>query len=140
DRSLVPRFDGGRVKQLVYACPNDGTETATRDGRGWKLQDAVADDATIDATISALRAAQWHRSGPASLAGQTRCTLQIDGQTIAIGGDLQGADQTWVVRGTQALLVDSWVAHALAPGRLALHRRHPLADVAIDPHQHGIWI
>ena len=21
-----------------------------------------------------------------------------------------------------------------------MHRRHPLADVAIDPHQHGIWI
>lgn len=140
DRALVPNFDDGKVKQLVYTCPNDGTETATRDGHGWKLQDAVADDATIDATISALRAAQWHRSGPVSLASQTHCTLQFDGQTIAIGGDLQGADQTWVVRGTQALLVDSWVAHALAPGRLALHRRHPLADVAIDPHEHGVWI
>ena len=140
DRSLLPRFDETRVKELTYTCPDDGTETAVRDGTGWKLQDAVADAATIDATLSALRAARWHRSGAVTLAGQTHCTLKIDEATIAIGRPLEGTDQTWIVRGNRAYLVDGWVAHALAPGRLALHVRRPLAEAKVDPHSNGIWI
>jgi hypothetical protein len=140
DRSLLPRFDDSNVKELTYTCPNDGAETAVRDGNGWKLQNAVADAATIDATMSALRAARWHRSGSVTLAGQTHCTLKIDDATIAIGSPLAGTDQTWIVRGSRAYLVDAWVAHALAPGRLALHVRRPLAEAKVDPHSHGIWI
>jgi hypothetical protein len=140
DRSLVPRFDETKVKELTYTCPSDGAEKVVRDGNGWKLQTGVADAATIDATLSALRAARWHRSGAVTLAGQTHCTLKIDDATIAIGGQLEGTEQTWIVRGTRAYLVDAWVAHALAPGRLALHVRRPLAEAKVDPHSHGIWI
>lgn len=140
DRALLPRFDESRVKALTYTCPDDGGETVVRDGDVWKHESGVADAATIDATLSALRAARWHRSGAVTLAGQTHCTLKVDDTTFAIGAPLEGTDQTWIVRGTHAYLVDGWVAHALAPGRLALHVRHPLAEAKVDPHSHGIWV
>ncbi|HUS32052.1 MAG TPA: hypothetical protein VMZ53_26310 [Kofleriaceae bacterium] len=139
DRALMPRFDETRVNELVYTCP-EGAETAIRDGKSWRLKTGVADAATIDATIAALRGARWHRSAEMTRAGKTSCTLTVGDAIFAIGEKLEGTEQTWILRGRRAYLVDGWVANALAPGRLALHVRRPLADAKVDPHSHGIWI
>ncbi|MBA3395036.1 MAG: hypothetical protein H0T89_20485, partial [Deltaproteobacteria bacterium] len=76
----------------------------------------------------------------ASVAGVSRATLTITTGTpgtagssrtkLDIGAPLEGAGQTWVVSGEHALLVDDWVARALAPEPLALRITRPFAEVA----------
>lgn len=127
DRSLVPGVDPAKVSELELTR---GTWSAhvVRDGERWRVEQppGTADPAAIDAIFTALRGGRWHRRAAASVAGPERARLRVDGTTLAVHAELPGAGQTWLVRGGEALLVDSWVATALAPEPLELRVRHPL--------------
>src|SRR4029079_1709338 len=100
----------------------------TRAGTQWRWQQppGLADPTTIDAVLTALRGGRWHRRAEAKVAGTPRARLAVDGTLLGIGAPLAGTEQTWLVRGDDALLVDTWVANAFAPEPLALRLRHPL--------------
>lgn len=127
DRSLVPGLDTSRVAELVFTR---GAQTIriTRAGNEWRWQDppGLADPVAIDAVLTALRGGRWHRRAAAKVAGSPRAQLSVDGTSLGIGAPLAGSEQTWIVRGDDAVLVDTWVATALAPEPLALRQRHPL--------------
>lgn len=127
DRSLVAGFDPARVSELDLTR---GTWSAhvVRDGERWRIDapPGTADPAAIDAIFTALRGGRWHRRAGASAAGAERARLRVNGTTLSVRAELPGSGQTWLVRGDEALLVDSWVATALAPEPLALRVRHPL--------------
>lgn len=99
----------------------------------------VADTDTINALVSALRNAQWHRVARAAAAGALRgsTTVRTDERvtlTFSIGQELPGAAQTWIVRDDRALLVDTWVVNAVWPDPLRLRERFPFAE-ATSPDQ-----
>ncbi len=129
DRSLLPGFDERKVSELVFERRDATSIRVVRTDAGWhwKNTGAAADPSTIDAALSALRGGVWHRKAPARTAGPARALVIVDGHTLGIANELPGTGQTWIVRGDDALLVDNWVATALAPEPLALRVRQPLA-------------
>jgi hypothetical protein len=131
DRSLVPGIAADQVTELVFARGGVAIRIA-RSGGTWRWQDppGLAEPAAIDAALTALRGGRWHRRADAAVAGTPRAQLTVEGTTLGIGRELPGTGQTWLVRGRDALLVDSWIASALAPEPLALRLRHPLACAA----------
>lgn len=113
--------------------------TAQRSGDSWQSVNlmpkpgeeagiVILDTAAINDVLRTLAAARWHRRGGSP--GTVHTTLDVDGTKIQIADPLPGSDQTWLVVDGTSLLVDGWVARALAPGALALHVRHPLASAA----------
>jgi hypothetical protein len=134
DRSLVPGFDAANVNEIVIAR-GDVRVRLVRVEQRWEFAATagdhhgatVADPAAIDAIFTALRGGRWHRRAAASAAGAASGrSITFGGTTLAIGAALPGTGQTWIVRGGDALLVDSWVATALSPEPLALHTRQAL--------------
>ena len=94
----------------------------------WKAGDTTLDTVAVDDVLRTLDAATWHRRG--GNAGTIHATLDVDHTHIGIGDPLLGAAQTWLVVDGTPLLVDTWVAHALVPGELALHVQHPFEAAA----------
>lgn len=128
DRSLVPGFDADRVVELQFRH-GDQRFVVRRAGDEWRIpsSNAVADPAAVDAVFTALRGGRWHRRASRGVAGATRATLVVGGTTFDVGVELPGTGQTWLVRdGSEALLVDSWIAAALSRDELAMRERHPL--------------
>ncbi len=132
DRALAPGFDAAEVAELHFMAGQWGY-SIKRVGDVWRFTDssALVDPAALDAVLTALRGARWHRRADASAAGITahdsHHAIRFGGTTLAIGDELPGTAQRWIVRDGVAYLVDSWVATALDPDPLALHVRHPLA-------------
>ncbi|HEU0033707.1 MAG TPA: hypothetical protein VFQ53_23935 [Kofleriaceae bacterium] len=137
DRALVSGFSADAVTALAW----DGTRVV-RDpasATGWSIagtRRTPAEARTVEAVLSALRGARWQRREAAAVAGTPSRTLAIEtaaGTTkLAFGDALPGGDgdaQQWLVAGDHALLVDAWVARALAPDPLALRVRTPFAAV-----------
>jgi len=134
DRTLLPGFRPELVGALAYARTGEPVVTIERTKDTWQWSDgerAPADPTAIDATLTALRGARWHRRASAAAAGTLRGELRVttQGKTLGfgIGSELPGSHQTWIVHGGHALLVDDWVSRALLPERVALRTRHPLA-------------
>lgn len=132
DRAVVPGFDASKVSELEVRHGSTTTRLR-RAGDDWRIEDppGIADPATVDAIITALRGGRWHRHAKATAIGgtgegQARGQIRVNGTTLVIGPSLPGTGQTWIVRGDEALLVDSWVANALVPDPLELRVRHPL--------------
>jgi hypothetical protein len=138
DRSVVPRFDPAKVRQLVWTAPSGGGDgpALARRGDTWTGagDDAKLDPRAVDDVLSSLRAARWHRRD-AHRDIHVHRTLAVDGGTsthsISIGDKLAGTEQAWIrVDGGPALLVDDWLANLLDPSPLAFRDRAPLAAAA----------
>lgn len=136
DRSLVPGLDPANATELAFTRPGADEILLTKQGETWHWAKpaGIADPATVDGVLTALRGAHWHRKAAAGAAGDSRGEVRVTagGKTtaLAVGAPLGGADQTWIVRGDSAYLVDDWVAKALLPEPLALRVRQPLAAAA----------
>lgn len=100
---------------------------------GWRWTDPVADadPQAVEDVMAALRGAQWHRRAERSAGGAVTGTLAIEAgaarTTIELAQPL-GEAQRWLIVGDHALLVDAWVARALAPDPIAF-RVHPFSKV-----------
>lgn len=134
-RNLMGRYIGHDATGLVLAPAGKPAIELWRDKRtGWHVAGGHADDAIVDALFSALGGAKWHRRAPADVAGPLRGELRVIAgdqvETFAIGSELPGAEQTWLVHGGHALLVDTWVARALWPDPMTLRVRRPLAQAS----------
>jgi hypothetical protein len=142
DRALVPGFSADRVMYLQWR-----EVQVRRDGTGWMLcKDAATGDLSVmacrgwraepgavDALLSALRGARWHRRGEGNVAGAIgrKLVVGLGGPTIDIGlaSPVEGTDQRWLVVNKASLLVDGWVARALFPDTEALIDRDVLPGV-----------
>jgi hypothetical protein len=128
---LVPDFDETKVTDIVISWGHGGARLQ-RVGNGWRVDGtAAADESTIDAIFTALRAARWHRRTDGENVDMARHPhvlpgIEVGDLVLAIGPQVPGLDQTWIFRGGDAYLVDSWVASALVPPSMALRARHPL--------------
>jgi len=132
DRALIPGLDVEHIAQLEWTRPGEPAVRLTRDAQGWRWGTPVgrADPVAIDAVLTALRGGHWHRRAARELAGEPRVTVMVDGVSLAIGAPLPGSQQTWIARAHDAVLVDDWVATALAPSPLGLHVREPFVRAA----------
>jgi hypothetical protein len=131
DRLLVADFDASKVTQINISWGERSTQIK-RTGDEWRIDDnAVADDAAIDAIFTALRGGRWHRrAARKSIRPQEQPhgspNISINDLRIAIGPRAEGLAQTWIFRDDNAFLVDNWVADALVPDLMALRAKHPL--------------
>ena len=132
DHALVPGLDPDKLDSLRWERPGKPDVSLERKAGAWVWRDppGAADAAAVSDVLAALRGARWHRRESAQAAGVVTATLVVAGRTIGIGQPLAGADQAWLVLDGAALLVDGWVARALAPAPLALRVRHPLDGAA----------
>ncbi len=135
DRSLLPGFDADKVTSISFQH-GQLSSRIDRAGDTWRIAQppGIANPATVDAVFTALRGGRWHRRGPASQAdvpAESRAStgITVGSTSFSIGKELPGTGQTWIVRrdrhGSDALLVDSWVANALTPSPLELRVLHP---------------
>ncbi|HTL36182.1 MAG TPA: hypothetical protein VL326_23785 [Kofleriaceae bacterium] len=133
DRSIAPSFDAAKVTKIEVRRPNDKGEWPADVSivlEKGKPTDTSIDPAAVDSMFTALRAGRWHRRAPAAQAGAIRAKLAVSSDRsldLAVGAALPGSEQTWIVRGPYAYLVDGWVVHALAPTQLDVHVRRPFA-------------
>lgn len=137
DRTLVPGLSPSEITAFEWGGPRASSGfRITRDAgspTGWKWTDPVADadPQAIEDVMAALRGAQWHRRAERAAAGAVTGTLaiQVGGATTMIElAQPLGEEQRWLVIGEHALLVDSWVARAIAPDPVAFRVR-PFAKV-----------
>lgn len=150
DRSLAQALDVDAVSALHWVRPGTPDLHLVREGERWRWVtpvEAIADRSAVANVLATLRAARWHRREAAAAAGATHAVLTISTaspttggkppeyadlprRTLAIGAPLPGTEQAWLVDGEHALLVDAWVARALAPDPVTLLIRRPLDAVA----------
>ncbi len=128
DRAVLPGFSG--QAQVLRWERSVGQLRADHAGDRWMMGTRTLDARAIDAVLSALRGARWHRRAERARAGAIHATLFVDGRAVAIGQSLEGVDQAWLVVDGHALLVDGWVARALEPQALSLVDREPFAAAA----------
>ena|GEM_PF-1728724 len=138
DRSLVPGLTPSEITSFEWSGPPASSPgfRITRDAgspTGWRWTDPVADadPQAIEDVMAALRGAQWHRRAERAAAGAVTGTLAIqvgEARTVIELAQPLGEEQRWLVIGEHALLVDSWVARAIAPDPVAF-RIHPFAKV-----------
>ena len=142
NRTLLPLFNPDAVSSITFSHagkPDVGIILDEDTWRARKLSDADADfevdRSTVEAALAALRGATWHRRAETAVANPTRGGIAVAGARgtieVLIGREVPGSAQTWLVVWGQALLVDSWVAHALLPAALELRVRAPLASAPI---------
>ena len=131
DRAVLPGFTGDAHSLRWQRAVGD--MRIDRAGDRWMMGTRTLDSRAIDAVVSALRGARWHRRGERARAGAVHATLYVDGRAVSIGQSIEGVDQTWLVVDGHALLVDGWVARALEPAALALVDREPFAAAASAP-------
>lgn len=141
ERALAPGLDVDRVSELVWERSPRPAVVVSRTGGGWRWRSgddaAAADGDVVRDALVALRGARWHRRADRSRAGSVGTLLTVKGdaatRTIGIGQPLEGTEQQWLVVGDEALLVDRWVARALAPDPFTLRVRRVVDDVrALD--------
>jgi hypothetical protein len=125
DRAILPGFTGD-VHELRWQRAV-GDMVLTRVGDRWMMGTRTLDAGAIDGVLAALRGAHWHRRAERARAGAVHATLFVDGRGVSIGESIAGVDQTWLVVGGRAELVDGWVARALEPQPIALVDREPFA-------------
>jgi hypothetical protein len=135
DRALLPGLDVDRLTALTWQRPGQPAVKLVKDHDQWRWTEpvaAVADPRAVGDVLAALRAARWHRTAAAVTAAPVHAELTIGppSRTIGIGKTLEGAEQTWLVDGDRALLVDRWVAHALDPDPLSLRIRRPFENAS----------
>jgi hypothetical protein len=135
DRFLAtqPVLDGVTSISVSHAGTPPVQVVREADGWRWSSDRAIAETATVDAILSTLRGAHWHRRAGTAVALPVTAELRLGGATplvISRGRDVVGAAQTWLVIGDAAYLVDSWVAAALFPAPLALRVVQPLANAS----------
>ena len=136
DRALVPGLDPAAVTAMTW----DRAPPVTVSGQGvkwtWKSGELVAHASprAVNDVLAALRGGRWQRTGEIAAAGKLRAQLSLTTgagtHVIGIGEAMPGTEQTWIVVGERALLVDSWVARALDPEPLALRETRPVVDAA----------
>jgi hypothetical protein len=133
DRALAPGVDVAAIDRLTWARPGEPDVVAVRDRGAWTWAGAPASPDAIDGVLTALRAGRWQRRGDAAVAGAVAATLTIgpSGLALAVAQPLAGTDQTWLVAGDRALLVDAWIARALAPPPRALRVARPIAGATV---------
>ena len=126
DRAILPAAE---PTELTVTHENEPPVVLVRRDGAWRWRepDVRADPATVDGILTALRA-RWHRTG--TPAGRRHGSLRVGNTLIEIGEPLAGTEQTWIIRGERALLVDNWVARALVPSRVELRVRLPFANIA----------
>ncbi len=138
DRTLVPALDPAQITGLEWQREGQVLVRVARNAGSdaWRITSpsvASAEPRAVDDVLATLRAARWQRQTTRSAAGQVSTRLVIEGptqRTIEIGQSVEGTEQSWLVAGDRAVLVDRWVARALDPGVLALHVRRPLERAA----------
>ncbi len=136
ERVLVPGLDLDAITAMSWIGPKGfriERDPASSTGWRWTHPVAEADRQAIEDVLAALRGATWHRRAEPAAAGTPGVTLQIEAGgpspiAIAIGQPL-GEEQRWIVIDDHALLVDAWVARAIAPDPVAFRIR-PFARVA----------
>ena len=141
DRALVPGLDPSFITAMTWDRSPLPPVTVSGQGTLWTWTstsfNAVADSRVVHDVLAALRAGRWQRTGEVAAAGKLRAQLSVtigtNARVIGIGEALPGTEQTWLVVGDRALLVDSWVARALDPAPLALRERKPVVDAAHAP-------
>lgn len=137
-RALVPGLDPSYITKMTWDRSPLPPVAVTGGGTEWTWTSTTftgrADARVVRDVLAALRAGKWQRTGKVLAAGKLRAQLALTiGTTervIGIGAALPGTEQTWLVVGARALLVDSWVARALDPEPLVLRERRPVADAA----------
>ncbi len=145
DRAILPGFDTARLADIAWRLGDREVHVAklnTTPPR-WIWIDPPGPEGTvdpdaIDRLVTALRGGRWQRRRGASAAGALRAelalsTLQGAPTRLAVGQPLAGTDQAWLVVDGDALLVDGWIANALAPDPLALRVRRPLDGALRGP-------
>lgn len=138
DRAIAPGLDPGLVTEMTWERSPLPEVTVRGHGAEWTwlsgTSNAHANPRAVQDALAALRAGRWQRTAEAAAAGALRAQLVVKtgsaSRTIGIGQPLPGTEQTWLVVGERALLVDSWVARALDPDPLALRERHPVLAAA----------
>ncbi len=141
DRALLPGLDPERITELVWDRSPLPEVRVAGTGTRWIWTStsgtARADARVVREVLSTLRAARWHRRAEVAAAGklhsQLSLTVGTTARVIGIGESLPGTEQTWIVIGDHALLVDAWVARALDPEPLALRVRRPVVDASAVP-------
>lgn len=138
DRTLVPGMAPADITGLEWVSGPRNFRIVRDPGSatGWKWTDPVADadSQAIQDVMAALRGAQWHRRAERAAAGAVTSKLtiefgEIDARKIIIElAQPLGEEQRWLVIGEHAVLVDSWVARAIAPDPVAF-RIHPFSKV-----------
>jgi hypothetical protein len=127
DRAILPGFDPAKLADLAWKL-GDREIHLGKSGDHWIWIDppgpaGVADPDAIDRVVTAIRGGRWQRRAGVVAAGALRGELALSGATIGIGQPLAGTAQAWLVVDGEALLVDGWIANALAPDPLALRPR-----------------
>ncbi len=139
DRTLMPGVSLAEITGLEWvsgpraSSPGFRIVRDTGSATGWKWTDPVAeaDSQAIEDVMAALRGAQWHRRAERAAAGAvtSKLTIEIgDARSVIELAQPLGDEQRWLVIGEDAVLVDSWVARALAPDPVAF-RIHPFSKV-----------
>src|SRR5439155_21396152 len=121
-----PGLDVDKITELrVETTADTQVVRIVRDQTGWRLAQPVgaADAQAIDTLLAAVRGGRWHRSGAALGTVRAKLTIVADRTvTLKVGAKLEGSDQAWIQRDDDTpVLVDGWVAAALAPDVLAVH-------------------
>ena len=138
DRALITGLDPSYITAMTWHRSPLPPVTVNGSGTLWTWTStsfhAIANARVVADVLAALRAGRWQRTGEVGAAGKLRAQLSLTigttARVIGIGEALPGTEQTWLVVGDRALLVDSWVARALDPDPLALRERHPVTDVS----------
>ncbi len=141
DRALVTGLDPNYITAMTWDRSPLPAVTVSGTGTDWTWTSntftAHADARVVRDVLAALRAGRWQRTGKVAAAGKLRAQLSVtigtNTRVIGIGEALPGTEQTWLVVGDRALLVDSWVARALDPDPLALRERRPVPELS-----HGV--
>lgn len=141
DRAIAPGLDPSLVTEMTWERSPLPDVTVRGRGTEWSwisgTSTAHANPRVVQDALAALRAGRWQRTGDVAAAGALRAQLVVKTGTapraIGIAQPLAGTEQTWIVIGERALLVDSWVARALDPDPLALRERHPVLAAAQAP-------
>lgn len=131
DRRLLADKFLAAAQRIEIVHPGKKAIVLVAAEKHWTLEDgSVAYPATMDAVMSALTGARWHRRAPLDPSWPVGAELRVGSETFRRGPALQGTDQTWIGHRGRALLVDTWVARALFPDALALRDRRPLSEAA----------
>ncbi len=139
DRTLVPELSIAAITGFEWvsgpraSSPGFRIVRDARSSTGWKWTDPAADaeSQAIEDVMAALRGAQWHRRADRAAGGAVTSKLTIelgDARAIIELAQPLGEEQRWLVIGEYAVLVDSWVARAIAPDPVAF-RIHPFSKV-----------
>ncbi len=132
-RVVLPAFDPGSVRTLAWG----EMLTLHLDGK-WKGPTSLpVDQRYVADLLSSLRSARWHRKDAASHHAFAR-TLAIGGTkpiVLELGERLAGADQVWlrVDHGSDADLVDGWLAKLVDPEPIDPYERFPFETAGSEP-------